>query len=115
MVEAGSLPELNAAQLEAQLAQDSANLITAIANETQALLNLKALLNIDAGTAFDIEAPPVEMIPLEPIAQLQPEAVYVLALQNLPQQRANDLRLQSALKKRGCCPWCHVSVFIVKR
>jgi outer membrane protein len=98
LVEAGSLPELNAAQLEAQLAQDSANLITAIANETQALLNLKALLNIDAGTTFDIEAPPVEMIPLEPIAQLQPEAVYVLALQNLPQQRANELRLQSAIK-----------------
>jgi outer membrane protein len=98
LVEAGSLPELNAAQLEAQLAQDSANLITAIANETGALLNLKALLNLDAGTAFDIEAPPVELIPLEPISELQPEAVYVLALRNLPQQRANELRLQSAIK-----------------
>ena len=98
LVEAGSVPELNAAQLEAQLAQDSANLITAVANETGALLNLKALLNIDAGTSFDIAAPPIELIPLDPISELQPEAVYVLALKNLPQQRANELRLQSAIK-----------------
>ena len=98
LVQAGSLPELNAAQLESQLAQDSSNLITAIGNETQALLYLKALLNLDAGTSFDIEAPPVELIPLEPLAALQPEAVYILALENLPQQRVNDLLLQSAIK-----------------
>jgi outer membrane protein len=98
LVQAGSLPELNAAQLEAQLAQDSANLITAIGSETAALLNLKALLNLDAGTSFDIETPPIELIPLDPISELQPEAVYSLALKNLPQQRANELRLQSAIK-----------------
>ena len=98
LVQAGSIPELNAAQLEAQLAQDSANLITAVGNETTSLLYLKALLNIDAGTSFDIDAPPVELIPVEPISELQPEAVYALALKNLPQQRANELRLQSAIK-----------------
>lgn len=98
LVAAGSLPELNAAQFESQLAQDSANLITAIGNETKALLALKALLNLDAGVAFDIEAPNVEVIPLEPLASLQPEAVYSLALKNLPQQRVNDLLLQSAIK-----------------
>ena len=73
LVQAGSLPELNAAQLESQLAQDSSNLITAIGNETQALLYLKALLNLDAGIPLDIEAPPVELIPLEPLAALQPK------------------------------------------
>ena len=96
-MEAGSLPELNAAQLESQLAQDSANLVTAIGNEAKALLLLKALLNLDAGVAFDIEAPPVELIPLESLAALQPEAVYALALKNLPQQRVNELLLQSAI------------------
>ena len=98
LVQAGSLPELNAAQLEAQLAQDSANIITASGNETQALLSLKALLSLDAGVTFDIQEPPIELIPIEPLAQLQPESVYVLALQNLPQQRVNDLRLQSSIK-----------------
>jgi outer membrane protein len=98
LVQAGSVPELNAAQLEAQLAQDSANLITAVTSETQSLLYLKALLSLDAGVAFDIDAPPIETIPLEPLSDLQPEAVYALALKNLPQQRVNELRLQSAIK-----------------
>ena len=98
LVQAGSLPELNAAQLESQLAQDSANLITAIGNEAKSLLVLKALLNLDAGVVFDIEAPPVELIPVEPLAALQPEVVYALALKNLPQQRVNDLLLLSAIR-----------------
>ena len=98
LVQAGSVPELNAAQLEAQLAQDSSNLITAGGSEIQSLLLLKALLSLDAGTSFDITTPPIEQIPLEPLSELQPESVYILALKNLPQQRANELRLQSAIK-----------------
>lgn len=98
LVRAGSVPELNAVQLEAQLAQDSSNVVTARGAEAQSLLYLKALLSLDAGMAFDIITPPVEMIPLEPMADLQPEAVYQLALQNLPQQRVNALRLQAAQK-----------------
>lgn len=98
LVAAGSVPELNALQLEAQLATDSANVVTAKGAEARSLLLLKALLALDAGTPFDVATPPVERIPLEPIAELQPEAVYVLALQNLPQQRVNSLRLQAAHK-----------------
>ena len=41
LVDAGALPELNASQLEAQLAQDSGNYITANGNVTLALLTLK--------------------------------------------------------------------------
>ncbi|HVG13790.1 MAG TPA: TolC family protein, partial [Chitinophagaceae bacterium] len=62
LVKAGSIPELNAAQIEAQLALDSSNYITAVGSETQALLNLKALLNLDAATVFDIQTPPVATI-----------------------------------------------------
>jgi outer membrane protein len=98
LVRAGSVPELNAVQLEAQLAQDSANLITAQGTVIKSLLLLKALLQIDAGVSFDIVTPPVELIPIEPISSLQPEDVYRLALQNLPQQRANGLLLKSAQK-----------------
>jgi len=97
-VEAGKLPELNAANLEAQLAADSATLVAAEGTTTQALLLMKALLTLDAGTAFDVTTPPVEAIPVESLAELQPEAVYQLALANLSQQKVNDLRLRAAQK-----------------
>ena len=98
LVDAGSMPELNAAELEAQLARDTSALITAQSNVTRALLSLKALLNVDPGATFEIETPAVERIPVEPISDLQPEQVYQLALMNLPQQKFNSLRLKSAQK-----------------
>ena len=98
LVRAGSLPELNLLQIESQLANDSSTLISAVGTETQSMLLLKALLNLDAGLAFDIETPPIELIPIDPIAELQPEAVYLLAIKNLPQQRVNQLRLDAARK-----------------
>ena len=97
-VEAGKLPELNAAQLEAQMATDSSAVITSEASAQQFVLQLKALLNLDAGTPFDVETPPVERIPVESLADLQPEHVYNSALVNLPQQKVNELRIQSAIK-----------------
>src|SRR5688572_1772040 len=97
-VDAGVLPELNAAELEAQLSRDSSNLITAEANVQTFILQMKALLNLDAGAPFDIESPSVDKIFIENLADLQPEAVYALALQNLPQNKVIDLRLLSAKK-----------------
>lgn len=98
LVKAGSLPELNAVQLEAQLANDSSNLVTAQGSVAQSLLLLKAYLNLDASTALDIETPNVESIPLDDLGSLQPDIVYELALKNLPQQRVNDFRIKAAEK-----------------
>ena len=97
-VDAGKLPELNATQLEAQLATDSSAVITAKASVTQTILQMKALLNVDAATAFDVLAPPVESIPVESLADLQPENVFSSALIHLPQQKVNNLNLQAAQK-----------------
>lgn len=97
-VNAGSLPEINALELEAQLANDSANLIAATGNVEQTKFVLKAYMNIDAGQPFEIEEPSADQIPLENIADLQPEAVYALAIANLPQQRVNDFRIKAAQK-----------------
>ena len=94
-VDAGSVPELDYATLEGQYATDSSNYISAKATADQNLLQLKQVLNIDAGKYFDIATPPVEQIPVEPILQLQPETVFQIALQNQPAQKANQLRLQS--------------------
>ena len=96
-VAAGVLPELSAAEMEAQLARDSSTLITAESTIQQYLLQMKALLNIDAAEPFDVVVPPVELIPIESLADLQPEYVFQLALKNLPQQRVNELRKEANL------------------
>ncbi|MBL7734352.1 MAG: TolC family protein, partial [Chitinophagaceae bacterium] len=97
-VDAGALPELNLAELEAQLARDSSTLIASNNSVRQNILQLKALLNIDAGAPFIVSLPPLAQIPILPLAELQPEAVYNLALVNLPQQKVNDLRILAAKK-----------------
>ncbi len=97
-VDAGALPELNASQLEAQLAADSVNYINAKGNTTLNILSLKALMNIDPATAFEVDIPSIDKIPIESIANLQPDYVFDIALKNLPQQRVNDLRLKAAEK-----------------
>ncbi|MBN8676385.1 MAG: TolC family protein, partial [Chitinophagales bacterium] len=97
-VDAGVLPELNAAELEAQLARDSSSLVSAQASARQFLLQMKALLNLDAAAPFDVTTPPVDLIPVEALADLQPDAVYAQAIATLPQQKVNLLRIESAKK-----------------
>jgi len=98
LVDAGSLPELNAAELEAQEALDSANYINANGNIVQATLVLKSNINLDAAAPFEVTIPPVELIPIENITDLQPDIVYALAIKNLPQQRVNEFKLRAAIK-----------------
>jgi outer membrane protein len=94
-VKAGSLPELNATELEAESARDSTAIINAKATAEISVLQLKALLNLDAAAPFELDVPPVEKIPLEKIADLQPAYVYDMALKNQPAQKVNLLRLKA--------------------
>ena len=103
-VQAGTLPELNQVQLESQFATDSSNLVTAQSSVNQYLLQLEVLLNLDPATPFDIESPTVDIIPLENIADLQPEYVYGLAKVNMPQQQVDVFNVQAA----------HMSVKVAK-
>lgn len=98
LVDAGSVPELNAAELEVQFATDTASVITAQETYDINNLQLKAILNLDAAAPFDLDTPPVETIPVEPIASLQPDIVYSIAVGTFPQQKMNDLRITSAQK-----------------
>ncbi|MEO7394948.1 MAG: TolC family protein, partial [Chitinophagaceae bacterium] len=88
-VEAGKIPELNAVNLESVLASDSSSLISAETAALQSLLQMKALLNMDAAVSFDIVTPPVNLIPIESLADLQPDDVYTLAIANMPQQQVD--------------------------
>ncbi|MCO5238552.1 MAG: TolC family protein [Chitinophagaceae bacterium] len=97
-VDAGALPELNAAEMEAQVARDSANLI---GTETQIeidKLTLKALINLPADAAFDLEVPPVEQIPVDNILETSPAVIYDMAIRSQPQIKVNNLRLLAAQK-----------------
>lgn len=97
-VDAGALPELNATQLEAQLALDSLTYLTAKGNTQQAILVLKSYMSMDAAADFPVDIPEIDKIPVEPIASLQPDYVYDLALKNMPQQKYNEFRLKAAEK-----------------
>jgi outer membrane protein len=96
LVDAGSQPELNAIQIEAQLARDSSALLQAQALVEQGLINLKGSLNLDMATPFDIAAPAVENIPIDNISDLQPDAVYQMALTTQPIQKVLALRIEGA-------------------
>lgn len=95
-VDAGSLPELNLVELEAQLASDSSNYISGRTALEQNILSLKGLLNIDAAAPFEVATPSIDKIPLDPILDLQPNVVYQLALANQPQQKGDSLRIESS-------------------
>ncbi len=96
LVRAGTVPELNSLQLQAQVATDSANLIQAQSSFRQAIIQMKALLNLPQDTTFSIVIPPVELIPLDNLSDLEPRFVYNQALTNQPLQKINELRLQQA-------------------
>ncbi len=99
LVAAGSQPELNAIQIEAQVARDSSALLQSQALVQQGIINLKSYLNLDQSAPFDIEAPSIETIPMDNINELQPEAVYAIAEKNQPLQQMLALRVEGAKKQ----------------
>lgn len=95
--DAGRVPELNVAQLEAQLASDSSNLIGALTEYNAAILDIKALLNLDFDTPF------------EPVVQqniaadfdnvhITPDEIYTAAVKRMPVISGARLRLLAAKK-----------------
>lgn len=98
-VEAGALPESNKADLEAQLARDSATYITNRNSVTTTILQMKALLNLDFQTSFVPEKPDLVKIPIMNIAMLTPEELYRDALRNQPQVLSDSLQILSSQKQ----------------
>ena len=98
-VNAGKLPELNLAQMEAQVANDSSIYISSISDERIALLQLRALLNLDFDIPFDIIAPDFEMNESIGINSLpKPEEMLGIAFQHQHKVKFNELKLLSAQK-----------------
>ncbi|HRO43297.1 MAG TPA: TolC family protein [Flavipsychrobacter sp.] len=98
-VAAGRLPELNAAQLESQLANDSATLITAISNYNSAILDIKALLNLDFETPFEIQAPEVSLADQLSLSSMTPEMIFVSASKHFGVIKSSEMNILSAQKR----------------
>ncbi len=94
-VEAGSMPELNAAQIESQLALDSSTYITAVSSTQQNKLQLIALLNLDAREPFEVSIPDVDKIPLPPLSELDPAMLLNIASTTQPLQQVDSFRIIS--------------------
>lgn len=99
LVEAGKLPELNAAQMVAQLSSDSAVLVSNRADERIALLQLRALMNFNFEDPFDVVAPDLNMIQLASLYELPtPDAIFRTAADNQFRMKFNQMKLLSAKK-----------------
>jgi outer membrane protein len=98
-VEAGALPESNEADLEAQLARDSATYITNKNAITTAIIQMKALLNLDFNTGFTPEQPDLAKIPVLDLAGLSAEDIYDAAVGNQPQVLADSLSILAASRE----------------
>ena len=98
-VNAGRLPELSAKQLEAQLANDSATLINNISVFNSAILDIKALLNLDFETEFDIEEPDVKLEDQIFLNQLTADYVYEEAIKHFGSIRSSEMNLLASQKR----------------
>lgn len=93
-VDAGTLPELNLLQSEAQLFADSINLLNSNATYINNILTMKSLLAINDESEFNIE-PPVESDISKKLTQ-SAETVYQSALKNQPEQKSYIFRIKAA-------------------
>jgi len=92
----GRVPELNVAQLESQVATDSANLITAISNYNAAVLDLRALLNLDFNTPFRLQAPDVKVSDQVKVSAMVPDEIYAEAQKHFGSIRSAELKYKAA-------------------
>jgi len=98
-VDAGRLPELSAKQLEAQLSNDSATLISNIAAYNSAIIDIKALLNLDFANPFEIVIPDVDVNDQISLNELSPEIIYEAAAKNFGSIRSSEMNVLASQKR----------------
>ncbi|TDE16663.1 TolC family protein [Dyadobacter psychrotolerans] len=95
LVAAGTLAESSLLDLKAQLANDELSLVNAQNNLETAKLNLKQFMNMPGSEQINVVKIPVADPALQPYdATIQ--QVYDVALGNLPQMKAAELRIEWA-------------------
>ena len=97
LVDAGSLPEGMAFDVEAQLASNELQVINMENALSASVLALKQMLNLQASENFRIKRPDSD-VPMEDLGTTTVGTVYDHALNNWPQIKARETRLESARK-----------------
>ena len=95
LVKAGTLPEMNLYDIQAQLANDELTIVNAQNNVEVSKLTLKQLMNLPANEQFDIErinVPTPSTAPYDATI----DQVFNAALKYLPDMEAAQLRIEAA-------------------
>jgi len=100
LLKAGSVAESNLLDIQAQLSTDQLNVITAQNQETLARLQLAQYMNLDEAATenLQITTPPLPDPDETSLADVTPAGAYETAQSTLPEIKAADLRVQSALR-----------------
>ncbi len=97
LVDAGSLPVGNVYDVQAQIASNELQVINMENALSASVLTLKQLLNLQASESFRIKRPDVDL-PVDGLGGKTVGSVYDHALNNWPQIKARESRLESARK-----------------
>jgi outer membrane protein len=97
LYKAGSVAETNLLEINAQVASDELNVITAQNNKDIAELNLMQLLDLQDKKNFEVEKPLLPD-PDQTAIGFNAESVYETAQQTQPEIKASELRVRSAMK-----------------
>src|SRR5688572_7520273 len=97
LYKAGSVAETNLLEINAQVASDELNIITAQNNKDIAELNLMQLLDIQDKKNFEVEKPQLPD-PDQSAIGFNAESVFETAQQTQPEIKASELRVRSAMK-----------------
>ncbi len=97
-VDAGSKPDLDLEQMNAQVAADSSGYITALADYQASILDLKALLNLDMQTPFEVVMPEQNQLTYETVMTWNAEQIYTQAKEHFGVIKSNELKILAAEK-----------------
>ncbi len=97
-VDAGSKPELDLEQMKAQVAADSVSFITAQSNVIGAILDMKALMNLDMATPFDVANPDINKMSFNEAMDNTPQSIYQTALDKFASIKSAKIKEQAASK-----------------
>ncbi len=95
LADAGTVAKSNVFDIEAQLAADEYNYISAESNYKIALLTLQQLMNLDSLQNFTIQKPIVEPEGMD-LANVKVNDIYNVALKNQPSIKSAELSWRSA-------------------
>lgn len=93
-VEVGALPKSDELSLSAQVATNELNLVQQENALSFSILQLKQALQIPANQPFEIEIP--EISPEELVLDQNPDEVYDIAKQTMPEVKSAELRVESS-------------------